>query len=1127
MVTPYARTRSGGGSPAVVASPFSYNRRLGVASPSVAKTREVNHLRSEAASLSRRHSLSMLTRSKSAHTGANGVTGGSALSGMKKKERSWMSPSNAKRLLDTLESLNTPIMESRKTVSLAQPESQPWSKSPRSTPSSERAAIPASKLIVGGNINRDVRVAHPISSSPAKRTRPTYRPGTPSLAKTIQLQQARRLMPQHPPQNDHLQQQQQQQLGQEEQQSTKDIRTYTTGQRRSHEATSPDMPKNKRQKASDGTALELDPLDKENASASQARKGRIDRMKRARDRRRGVYKPRKVQSNVNWRFNARFDASSDSEEVSDSEGSESSDDDANYELKAPPPKSVAPSAKPFESSFEARSAETGATPKPGSETASAPGGTAVTASMGLFGVAKPPTQYKSAVDDIDKPAKEQTTSVPRFGGFGGSSSAATGIPTTRTPAFAPSSTTSATFGSGAKAVPKGDVEAKEEESTKPSAGSSFTPFGASTTSAGPTSEADKGGALSQFGTVRASAKIDGSADAMSLFGGLTNKPQGSIATTTAPTSVMAAETSAVDIKPQLFGGNAPEVSAQDSTVAGTPKGFTIGSKAASSTVTSTVESPKQQDKGDEMASKPAFSGFSFNIAPASKGEGTATKSIELTNRVPQSSFSSFATAKPSASFMDGAAANKPASEGLFGTVATTTTTTTTATFNVTSAEGKPASNLIVGSFGGPKDTATTATVTAAPVFGGGTSKISGTESGIGNAAGSGFATPTQEQDKPSTPVFGTTKPSAVGTSGGDAGLFGGPALSSTFNFGSTTTSTASKSPVPLHAVACVSNSVNEKPSKPPTAIFPVFGSSSSASTVATLKAEDTSTSSKPPGMFNFGAPTSQTQPSVAFNFSGSGSGGSQTKAEESKPFSGFGGFTSSIVPSSQGSTATVSVPAATSTDTAAAAAVKSGGQFMSGAPTSFMFAAQTNGPNNGGSGLFGSSQQQSSDSKTPQTVPSFGVFGSQAAAGQPPQSTSLALGSAANIARDDDMSMMADVPTTSGAAPQQPNAFGTPTQSFGSPSQTSFKFAVQTAPQPSSSSAFGSRDASPFATSSSQQQQQQQKQPADMFGAPSSGGVGTFSFNGATSMSSGTAGSGSGSGSGMFNLGAAPSNEAR
>ncbi|KAI9468690.1 hypothetical protein BX667DRAFT_518037 [Coemansia mojavensis] len=340
-------------------SPYAYNKRLATASPSVASLRDSQRIKTESPALSRRHSsvradprISRLPSGSQLMTPRNGNTEASRV----------VSPSNAQRLLSTLGSIHTPILDAR-SRSAGGPLSASYSRLSRGSSDLQLSAteritpmplrrLPISLLAFEDTSNSDrcsplAEPAAPIDTSSLRRSTslraiPRRQATAPSLARTIQLQQARKAVAERlirdraasaqPANNDEA--------GSE----TDDAATSPELSAQSPEATAGnvhmrededdvDMDSSKRRRGSDGQAIMMAQDSDTTEEHPRSAKRKASRTTRTQNRRRR-YTNRSasaIDPNIKWRFSARFDALSDDQESS----SESDEDREALAAKVP------------------------------------------------------------------------------------------------------------------------------------------------------------------------------------------------------------------------------------------------------------------------------------------------------------------------------------------------------------------------------------------------------------------------------------------------------------------------------------------------------------------------------------------------------------------------------------------------------------------------------------------------------------------------------------------------------------------------------------------------------------------------------------------------------------------------
>ncbi|KAJ2327999.1 hypothetical protein GGI00_004315, partial [Coemansia sp. RSA 2681] len=190
-------------------SPFAYNKKLATATPSIANLRDIERVKDQSPALSRRHSVGRIDLRRPRLSA--GVAHSAAQSGLSDSDDStqYMTPSSARRLLSTLNSINTPILDARArvtpglsaTVGQASGHQHSGSLGTR-TASVPLRRLPVSLLALGDTPNKPHRSplgdpANVLDRESLRRSsslRGTLRSQNtaPSLARTIQMKQARK-----------------------------------------------------------------------------------------------------------------------------------------------------------------------------------------------------------------------------------------------------------------------------------------------------------------------------------------------------------------------------------------------------------------------------------------------------------------------------------------------------------------------------------------------------------------------------------------------------------------------------------------------------------------------------------------------------------------------------------------------------------------------------------------------------------------------------------------------------------------------------------------------------------------------------------------------------------------------
>ncbi|KAJ2385169.1 hypothetical protein H4S02_004468, partial [Coemansia sp. RSA 2611] len=337
-------------------SPFAYNKRLATATPSVANLRDVQRVKSESPALSRRHSSGRIDPRL-----VRLPSGTQLLTPRHDDASRFVSPSNARRLLSTLESIHTPILDARSRSAGRPAAAAGLAHSDAGLPAAERAnpmplrRLPVSLLALSDTPNKARRTPRPeaadeldasaLRRSTSLRAIPRRQPTAPSLARTIQLQQARKAVAerlirsqtadaQAADSDAYAQQQQQQQQQQQPQTSLAEDSDIITGSVRMREDED-DPAASKRRRGSGGEAIAVADdaeMTDDDADAYEA-KQRVDRLKRTRRRRLTVTRRAApaADAGVKWRFSARFDTAPDNDESS----SESDEDREALAAKVP------------------------------------------------------------------------------------------------------------------------------------------------------------------------------------------------------------------------------------------------------------------------------------------------------------------------------------------------------------------------------------------------------------------------------------------------------------------------------------------------------------------------------------------------------------------------------------------------------------------------------------------------------------------------------------------------------------------------------------------------------------------------------------------------------------------------
>ncbi|KAJ2787741.1 hypothetical protein GGI15_000442 [Coemansia interrupta] len=171
-------------------SPFAYNKRLAGATPSVASLRDVDRARTQSPALSRRHSMGRAEAPRARQLDAASPVLSEFSSGSDFSESArCVSPANARRLLSTLNAVNSPLLDAR-TRSVDDYSTMPLRRLPVSllalsdVPSRTHRSPLANTFDM---VDKDT-----LRRSASLKSIPRSHKTAPSLARTIQLQQARK-----------------------------------------------------------------------------------------------------------------------------------------------------------------------------------------------------------------------------------------------------------------------------------------------------------------------------------------------------------------------------------------------------------------------------------------------------------------------------------------------------------------------------------------------------------------------------------------------------------------------------------------------------------------------------------------------------------------------------------------------------------------------------------------------------------------------------------------------------------------------------------------------------------------------------------------------------------------------
>ncbi|KAI8322332.1 hypothetical protein GQ54DRAFT_152390 [Martensiomyces pterosporus] len=991
---------------AFVLSPFAYNKKLAAASPSVANLRDVARVKNHSPSLSRRHSISRIdvrnsTRSDAHYAGGNGNSGGTG----EDSPSQCVSPSNARRLLSTLNSINTPILDARSRLTGGQPLTAglPLGHSP-ATPSAgssgHASLVPLRRLPVSllalGDLPEKARRS-PLATANDILDKETLRranslkgasrrqSAAPSLARTIQLQQARKAVAERLSRSrsmaaaEHDADREQlnagtpsHELSQSDSQEVHRAEGAAsgavpkTGERHAREEDS-DRSLNKRRKAADGEAVEV--LETERVSASQEahKRKRINRLKRTRSHRlgRAARLASTIDTNIKWRFSARLDPASDSE----MDASDESDEDRDA-LSAKVPLSkirggelIGLSLRPTASPVSAASNNAG--PIPIRSTGFGSNRTPIPIVSELETLA-PTTPAMPAISSTSVAAAAATTTstAPTVSSF--TLPVATSIPEPTTASQKPAPGSTSLFGSFASkplSEPSGKTEPEATASkpaAQPAASTPVFKFGVSAP-ADDATKPDTPRPMFQFGaTAASSAETSSSAAADSekpkpafSFG---FKPTGTSTETSGDKSETAAAPKPAD---SLFATLGQQPSAAE-TATGTGAASTTAKRALDDQEPATTAAAPSKPAFSFGASTAASKDSTSAAAPATTfgaglfGASTSSSADSTTKPAAETGSKSAAPSgfAPSTGFSFGKTATDASTSAsgsgfTFGSSASTSALAPAKTIDLTTSTAPTSADST--SAAAAASAPLTFTATKAPTF--------GSFSGFGKSTTADSAA---VEDKPSaTTASSSAAPIAAPAFGGFGASSGLGATSTaastaapaTSIFGKAPTAATSDSAAPKPAFTFGAGAAAAASTTTTTTTAPAFGAPASSTTTPTTPSfQFGSSDSKPAAGSGFGSSTG-----VKF-----GSFGSQSS--EDKPASGFT-FGSGSVPSSVAT-------AAPATNNASG----TGGTFTFGSG-----AATTTSNASAGFGSLGSGGGASFGSNT--AVPPSTGFGSTATVG--------------------------------------------------------------------------------------------------------------------------------------------------
>ncbi|KAJ1725574.1 hypothetical protein LPJ53_000244 [Coemansia erecta] len=313
-------------------SPFAYNKRLAGATPSVASLRDVDRARSQSPALSRRHSMGRAEapRARLLDAGSPVMSEFSSGSDFSESARC-VSPANARRLLSTLNAVNSPLLDAR---NRSADDSSPM----------PLRRLPVSLLTLSDMPSRthrsplantfDVVDKETLRRSASLKSIPRSHKTAPSLARTIQLQQARKAVAERLLWN---------KTASKGEYSTKavagDVHMRDDDDDEDNGRYVSAKMRNKRRRADDGHVVAVTGNDEmtdsyygdENSDDEvEYNHGKLGRAKVRRDGRRTM--ARKIASRrsnrmavdrgINWKYSARLEAVSDNDEESSSSDSD-------------------------------------------------------------------------------------------------------------------------------------------------------------------------------------------------------------------------------------------------------------------------------------------------------------------------------------------------------------------------------------------------------------------------------------------------------------------------------------------------------------------------------------------------------------------------------------------------------------------------------------------------------------------------------------------------------------------------------------------------------------------------------------------------------------------------------------
>ncbi|KAJ2095302.1 hypothetical protein GGI16_005252, partial [Coemansia sp. S142-1] len=358
-VSEYTRSRRPTAESLFAPSPFAYNKRLATATPSVAHLRDVERVKDQSPALSRRHSVGRIDPRRPRLSAGVPLSGSQSGPTDSDDPTQYMSPSSARRLLSTLNSISTPILDARgratprlsATVGVT-------SGYQHSANIGERASavplrrLPVSLLALSDTPNKIHRSplgdpANVLDKATLRRSsslRGTLRSQNtvPSLARTIQMKQARKAVA------ERLLQCQSAESNYAESDASSHSATQSplsaapecfddvavAGSVHPREEDDVEQTASKRRRATGGEAVRLSGDVELDGIAARASNGHVGRSRQALGRRlgRAGRSLSTVDSGVKWRFSARLAPTSDDEADS---GPESDEDREALTAKVP------------------------------------------------------------------------------------------------------------------------------------------------------------------------------------------------------------------------------------------------------------------------------------------------------------------------------------------------------------------------------------------------------------------------------------------------------------------------------------------------------------------------------------------------------------------------------------------------------------------------------------------------------------------------------------------------------------------------------------------------------------------------------------------------------------------------